>query len=66
LEKEMTAEEFERLSAWQAELWIARRFHDLAAAGYPPSQALLMAVRPELDVDAAVAARALPSPMRAV
>jgi hypothetical protein len=50
LEKEMTAEEFERLSAWQAELWITRRFHDLAAAGYPPSQALLMAVRPEVDV----------------
>jgi hypothetical protein len=62
----MTADEFERLDAWQAELWIARRFHALAAAGYPPSQALLMAVRPEVDVAAAVAERVPSSTVRAI
>ncbi len=51
----MTAEEFEQLDAWQAELWIARRFHQLTSGGYPPSQALLLAVRPEVDVTIAVA-----------
>jgi hypothetical protein len=51
----MTAEEFEQLDAWQAELWIARRFHQLTSGGYPPSQALLLAVRPEVDVAAALA-----------
>jgi hypothetical protein len=51
----MTAEEFEELDAWEAELWIARRFHQLMGDGYTPSQALLLAVRPEVDVPIAVA-----------
>src|SRR5437867_12939354 len=62
LEKSMTADEFEQLDAWQAELWIARRFHQLMSDGYTPSQALLLAVRPEVDVPIAVASISDPNP----
>lgn len=58
----MTADKFEQLDEWEAELWIARRFHDLTSVGYPPSQALLLAVRPEVDVAMAVATRRPGSP----
>jgi hypothetical protein len=51
----MTADEFEQLDEWQAELWIARRFNELFDGGYEPSQALYLAVRPEVDLPAAVA-----------
>jgi hypothetical protein len=51
----MTADEFEQLDEFQVELWIAGRFQQLAGGGYPPSQALHLAVRPDVDVEMAVA-----------
>jgi hypothetical protein len=49
----LTAEEFELLSAHEAEAILAERYTRLTEAGYPPTSALLAATRLEIDVDLA-------------
>lgn len=53
LEVEMTAEEFELLSADEAEAILAERYIRLTAAGYSPTSALLAAARVDLDIEVA-------------
>lgn len=53
LEVEMTAEEFELLSADQAEAILAERYTRLAAAGYAPTSALLAVTLVEVGVEVA-------------
>jgi hypothetical protein len=49
----MTAEEFESLSADEAEAVLAERYTRLTSVGYSPTSALAMACRIELDLDEA-------------
>jgi len=53
LEVEMTAEEFELLSADEAEAILAERYTRLTEAGYPPTTALTAAARLEVDIEVA-------------
>lgn len=53
LEVEMTAEEFELLSADQAETVLAERYTRLTAAGYSPASALSAATHVEVDIELA-------------
>jgi hypothetical protein len=53
LEVEMTADEFELLSADEAEALLAERFTRLTAAGYPPTSALIAATHVEVDIEVA-------------
>jgi hypothetical protein len=53
LEVEMTAEEFELLSADEAEAILAERYTRLTAAGYAPTSALLAAARIDVDIEVA-------------
>lgn len=52
LEVEMTAEEFELLSADEAEAILAERYTRLTEAGYPPTSALA-ATHIEVDIEVA-------------
>jgi hypothetical protein len=49
----MTAAQFELLDVDQAATLLEARFQALAAAGHEPIGALLLAVRPEIDLDLA-------------
>jgi hypothetical protein len=53
LEVEMTAEEFELLSADEAEAILAERYTRLTKAGYPPTSALIAASHVEIDIEVA-------------
>jgi hypothetical protein len=53
LEVEMTAEEFELLSADEAEAILAERYTRLTEAGYPPTSALIAATHIEVDIEVA-------------
>jgi hypothetical protein len=53
LEVEMTAEEFELLSAAEAEAILAERYTRLTEAGYPPTSALVAATHIEVDIEVA-------------
>jgi hypothetical protein len=53
LEVEMTAEEFELLSADEAEAILAERYARLTEAGYPPTSALVAATHVEVDIGVA-------------
>lgn len=53
LEVEMTAEEFELLSADEAEAILAERYARLTEAGYPPTSALIAATHVEVDIEVA-------------
>ena len=44
----MTAADFEKLDELEAELWIAKRFREFLAAGFPLSLALGLAVHPDI------------------
>jgi len=46
----MTAAQFENLDVEQAATLLQWRFHKLVDAGHEPVRALLMAVRPEIDL----------------
>jgi hypothetical protein len=49
----VTAAEFEHLTQEEAEALLAERFCYLSEAGYPPTTALALAVRPEIDLELA-------------
>ena len=49
----MTAEEFELLSAEEAEALLAERYVRLTAAGYGPTSALMAAMHVEVDIEVA-------------
>ena len=49
----LTAEDFELVSADEAEAILADRYCHLVAAGYPPTSALVTASHVEIDVDLA-------------
>jgi hypothetical protein len=49
----MTAEEFELLSADEAEVILADRYVRLTAAGYPPTAALVAASHVEVSIELA-------------
>jgi hypothetical protein len=49
----MTAEEFELLSAEEAEAILAERYMRLTAAGYGPTSALVAAMHVEVDIEMA-------------
>jgi len=53
LEVEMTAEEFELLSADEAEAILVERYARLTEAGYPPTSALKAATHIEVDIEVA-------------
>jgi hypothetical protein len=53
LEVEMTAEEFELLSADEAEAILSERYTRLIEAGYPPTGALIAATYVEVDIEVA-------------
>jgi hypothetical protein len=53
LEVEMTAEEFELLSADEAEAILVERYARLTEAGYPPTSALIAATQIEVDIEVA-------------
>ena len=46
----MTAAEFELLDELEAERWIANRFAQFVAVGFPPELALPLAVHPDIAV----------------
>jgi len=49
----MTADELELLSADEADVLLAERYTRLTAAGYPPTSALVVATRIDLDLELA-------------
>jgi hypothetical protein len=53
LEVEMNAEEFELLSADEAEAILVERYTRLTEAGYPPTSALIAASHVEIDIEVA-------------
>jgi hypothetical protein len=53
LEVDMTAEEFELLSADEAEALLAERYTRLTEAGYSPTNALIAATHVEVDIEVA-------------
>jgi hypothetical protein len=53
LEVEMTAEDFELLSADEAEAILAERYTRLSEAGYSPTNALIVATHIEVEIEVA-------------